>query len=783
LSSPDRPPSAALLYTLFFVSGFAALVYEASWSRQIGLAIGQTAQAAALVLAAYFTGLAIGQFFGGRFAARVSPLLGYGVAEFIAAAWGCAVPALLDWASTSTDRALWCFLILLPATIPLGATLPLMIEALAITPNSQSPNSRLSNPNSRGTTAYALNTAGGFVGIAATAVILLVAVGVRGSGYFAAALSAACGIVACLAALRDRQRFARPSPQANSEPSSAKNSWSWPALAAISGFGTLGLEVLYTRLFALIFHNSTYTFAAVVAVFLLALALGAFLASLAGRWYSPRHVAAVSFALGGLALAASITAFPWLTKLEYFSFGETFAGYLGGALGLVAIFVLPPITLLGMTLPAAIGAATSSRAVGTLTAANTLASAAGALAAGFFLPQWLGLWPAFALFVALFGVAGTILFFKNGSPPRACILGVLSAVAAFIVARGPMLDHPADGTRKLVQRWESAYGWIDVAREHDGALSIRQNLHYRYGSTANAAEQYRLGRIPLLLHPQPRDVAFLGLGTGLTAAPATIDASVERVDIIELIPEVVAAARLLNDSNLGVVDHPKVTIHTADARHELLRTERRFDVIVSDLFVPWESKTGYLYTTEFYETARQRLKPEGLFCQWLALYQLGPEQFELIADSYASVFPHTTIWWGRFDAKFPIIALVGSEQPLEIDAQELEQRLADLNRQTTGNDAELRTPGNLAEFFLGSWTREPARQLNTDEHPWLEFTAPISHRTGSTLAGPALRRYFDQVFSQLPFSGVQFQGASPELSQDAKRRRAIQRFRLFGDVE
>src|SRR5439155_25371910 len=89
-----------------------------------------------------------------------------------------------------------------------------------------------------------------------------------------------------------------------------------------------------------------------------------------------------------------------------------------------------------------------------------------------------------------------------------------------------------------------------------------------------------------------------------------------------------------------------------------------FDVIVCDLFVPWEGRAGYLYSVESYESARRRLKPGGLFCQWLALYQLGPEEFELIADSFASVFPSVTLWWGQLDGRHPILGLIGSDGPL-----------------------------------------------------------------------------------------------------------------------
>lgn len=775
---------AALVYSLFFFSGIAALVYEASWSRLVGLAVGQTAEAAALVLAAYFTGLAVGQFLGGRLAPRVQPLFAYGAAELVAAAWACLVPALLGWVGSpagpgeveafrdsSGGRAAWCFLILLPATIPLGATLPLVVATLTAGTGS----------GRRGSLAYGLNTAGGVVGIVAATAFLMIVVGVRASGYLAAGVSAACGLMACVVAIRRRDRSMSDVPGALAEKVEGPSAWA--VLAAISGFGTLGLEVLYTRMFALVFHNSTYTFGAVVAVFLLALSLGAALATRLGRRFSPRRIAAASFSLGGFALAVSIAGFPRLTGLNYFSSGETFAGYLAGAFGLVALFVLPPVALLGMTLPAAIQAASGSRAVGRVTAVNTLAGAAGAIAAGFVLPPLVGLWSAFGTFVALFGVAGVVLLVKGGNGRLASALALTMVLSAVVVVLGPLSDRREATGDDVARRWESAYGWVDVVRTRDGGLAVRQNLHYRHGSTAFAVREYRQGRLPLLLHPKPSEVAFLGLGTGLTAAPAAADESVESAIVIELIPEVVEAARMLSSSNLGVVDHPKVEVRVADARHHLLRTNRRFDVIVSDLFVPWESRAGYLYTVEFYKTVQRRLKPGGLFCQWIALYQLGPEQFELIADSFSSVFPNTTIWWGQFDAKHPIVALVGSEGPLTADPVRLEDRMDVWNGLPAGADPDLRVASDLPAFYLGGWTRDPSRKLNTDEHPRLEFTAPISHRAGRTLHGPALRRYFDEVFSRLPSSGVRFGGDLDVLIRDDERRRAIQRLGLFGDVK
>lgn len=751
------------VYLLYYLSGAAALVCEVSWSRQVGLVVGNTAGAAGLVLAAFFAGMAAGQFLGGRLASRVRPLIGYGVAELAVAGWVCLVPALLAAVSSSrvgdATASVLCLIVLLPATVPLGATFPFVAGHLASRTGGR-----------RVAFAYGLNTAGGLLGVVAATAFLLVNVGVVTSTYLAAGVSAVCGLVACGLGLRGRLD-ASPARDATSPDVPG----SWWAIAAVSGFGTLGLEVLYTRLFALVLHNSTYTFGAVLAVFLAGLSLGAALVAALGRRVSGPVLASVACALGAVAVSASLVAFTQLTGFDYFAAGSTFGGYLGGVLSLVAAVVLPPSVLLGMVLPGLL--AGCGRAVGTLAAVNTAAAVVGALATGFLFLPWLGLWGAFSLHVAVFGLTGATILFRGGRRGSATGVGVVVAVAAVVAGAAPERGfQPGRKEEEIVRRWETAYGWIDATRADD-SLRVRQNLHYRHGSTASAVREYRQGRLPLLLHPNPADAAFLGLGTGLTAAPAVADRGVERAVVVELIPEVVEAARLLSAANLGLADHPKVEVRVGDARHYLRRTDRRFDVIVADLFVPWESRAGYLYTVEFYETARRRLKPGGHFCQWLALYQFGPAEFELVADSFASVFPEVTLWWGQLDGRFPILALVGSDEPLDLCPDRLDARWSTAGELPGGADPELARPESLCEMYLGKWPGQPAVVLNTDEHPRLEFAAPVSQTSGRRLSGPPLRAYFDDVLVRLPQGGVRFQVPSENTSG---HRLAAQRLGLFG---
>ncbi|QDU21351.1 fused MFS/spermidine synthase [Urbifossiella limnaea] len=755
-----------LLYAVFACSGAAALVFEVSWSRQVGLVLGNTADSVAVVLAAYFAGLAVGQTLGSRIARRVSPLVGYSLCELLAAAWGLGLPSVLAaWDAPAEARAAWCFAVLLPATAPLGATFPLLAGHLS---------RRTPGGGRRVALAYAANTVGGVVGVLAASAGGLVVVGVTASSYLAAGVCAGCGATA-LALARRGGVAAVPAAA-----SSGGAGW-WVGLAALSGLATLGLEVLYARMFALVLHNSTTSFGVVLATFLAGLALGAAAAAALGRRVGPARLAVAAAGLGAVAVLTSVVLFVRLTGLNDFEAGDTPAGYFAGVLALAVAVVLPPVVLLGMVLPAAFAGA--GGALGRVVAANTLAAAVGSVAAGYLWLPALGLWWAFSVPAALLALPAVAALVARGRVVAGGGLAALVAAAVMLVGaspRQPTGDEAARG-EEIIRRWETPYGWIDVVRSRaDGSFRVRENLHYRHGSTgANAAREYRQGRLPLLLHPAPREVAFLGLGTGLTAAPVVADCGVERAVVVELIPAVVEAARLLGDANRGVVDHPKVEVRVDDARHYLRRTDRRFDVVVSDLFVPWESRAGYLYTIEHAAAVRRCLRPGGLFCQWVALYQVGPDEFELIADTLAAVFPTVTVWWGQFDARYGMVALVGSDAPLVLDPDRLAARFDAAGDPPGGADPELAAPASLPDLYAGDWPARPGRRLNTDEHPWLEFTAPLSQRTARTLTGPRLRAYFDAVLGVLPADGVRFDGPLAGLAGPTRRREA-QRLGLTG---
>ena len=782
---PTPPPP--IIHLVFFLSGFAALVYEISWSRQIGLLFGHTVYAASIVLASYFLGMAAGYLAGARWCSRLHPLRGYGYAEIAVAIWALFVPTVLSvvesqfiGAMSNSNpliqliiRAIFGLTIIFPATFALGLTLPMMAEWLS---------PRHGIDIGRVSLAYAANTLGALAGAVVTPVYLLSNAGVARSSYIAAGISALCAALAILISTRRSEAIDQaPSESPKSDPGS-KLTMQWTFIAALSGGVTLGLQVAYTRMFALVFHNSTYTFGTIVAVFLLSLAISAFIVSRLHQRISAESIIGWASCLGAITLSISVLIFLDRTRLEFFDEGTTFGEHMTAAYLLVLSVVAIPVLLLGLVLPAVWSAvdaqAGAGRVVGRLTAANTFAAAAGSLLIAFVIIPLLGLWWSFALLAILAYLPAIWLWWIAGKRTH-CIASFVAVMllAGISVGTGLSARTLPEGTQvKILKQWQSPYGWIDVVGvPSDNFLALRENIHYQHGDTGLSKDrEHRQGHIPLLIHPDPEDVLYLGLGTGLTAGSAVVHPDIESIDIVELIPEVVEAAALFGDYNHQLLNDERVNVHIDDARHFLLASNRKYDVIISDLFVPWQSQSGYLYTVDHYEVIRDRLQEDGLFCQWIGFFQIGQSEFEMIANSFASVFPHTSLWWGRVQAHQGMICLIGSNHPLEVDSDHVAARIA----QTFpggARDPYLSSPESVLRLYIGDWSQNPSAILNRDEWPRLEFSMPITYRNQGLLKRKAFVDYFDQVLTKLPDGKTRFRSKDPNQLESLNRKHQLQR--------
>ena len=702
-----------LLWLCFGLSGVAALGLELLWMRSAGLVLGATATTTSTVLACYFTGLGLGAALGRR--PSTGGVRRYAFLELGAAAGG--LWSLLVFRSALATGMLALAAAMLPATLCLGATLPVLGQALAA-----------GSVGRRGGLLYAINTAGGALGVAALGFGLPAAIGVTASYLTVVGASAAAGVLALL--VGDEGSPLRQGRGTATSPVAAPR---LRLLAAASGAIGLALEVLWIRLFAQVLHNSVYSFAAVSLVFLVALASGAALAGVLLAHVRATVVAALALVSAAVAAVGGLWSFVWLTgDLGYVGMETGLPAYLLRIVGLAAVTAGPGAIAAGAVLPALWAAfgekGGAARPLGDLTAANMFGAALGALGAGYVLLPRMGLRGGVLLAAVTYIVLADVV-----APPERRGRAVAYAALIVIVLANPLrapLTHLAAGEtlRRSVEGPAGIVTVVDSADDHQ----LRLDNFYVLGGSAAATNERRQGLLPLLLHPAPRRAAFIGMATGITAS-AGAALGVEETTVIELVPEVARlAATEFATWNAQLLERPGVRLVVDDGRRYLVTTAERYDVVVGDLFIPWHAGAGSLYAREMFETVAGRLAPGGLFCQWLPLYQLTREEFDVIARTFVAVFPSVTLWRDDFYANRPIVALVGQVAPPTLDLGSLRERIAALP--AWSDDPLLSSPRGLAMLYLGNLAGAPAvlgtGPINTDDSPVIEFLAPRLTRMG-----------------------------------------------------
>lgn len=781
-----RPTHRSLLLLLFFASGFAGLVYEVLWLHQLGILFGNTAYATSTTLAVFFLGQSVGQGWFGRYAHRLSnPLRAYAALELALAAAASTYFVLLPlyrWlypdlfallsGSPLTFAMVKCLLsigLLFPAAFCMGATLPVLGQHLVRRWGELAPTVSL---------LYGANTLGGALGALAAGFFLPPLLGFRNTYLAAIVLSA--GIAAIAYAFSQANDSKAQSPAASLDTAATPTSgtrWLVTSIAFLSGFLTLGLEVLWTRMFAQVLHNSVYSFAAILVTFLVALALGSLVAHRLSRARTqPTQPLFLLLSLAGLLVAATPFLFDYLTDgIGYLGPRQGWISYMTLVFGYAAAVMLLPGIVVGSVFPYLLKLcegldATAGAVVGRLASLNTAGSVAGSLIAGFFLLPQFGLWASIRGVAVVYLLAAIVVGMRTrfGALARfSPLLGIVLVLTIFDPTHLPLVDV-APGRETVREVWESAHGTVAVLEEGP-ILQIKVDNNYSVGANGSIANDRRQGELPLLIHPSPRSVFFLGMGTGITAGAALFQ-PVGQITTCELIPEVVEAAKkYFSPYSNGLFTDPRSRIVVADARNYLLGTEERFDVIISDLFVPWHAGTASLYSREHFTAVRDRLTPAGLFALWLPLYQLSQEEFSIIARTMLEAFPSVTLWRGDFLPETPVVALVGHASPTI------------LNLAAVANNVRARAggagyPKQVAEamtllFYAGNLTEARAlfasAPVNTDDSPEIEYRAPITQRevhagTSDWFTGINLVRFYAQLTALAPPRNDPFLAASNE---------------------
>ncbi|MGR9046584.1 MAG: fused MFS/spermidine synthase, partial [Gammaproteobacteria bacterium] len=546
----------SVLILLFFLSGMAALIYEVLWLKELGLLFGNTSQAMASTLAAFFLGLAAGGYYWGQKAA-VWPnrLKTYACLELAVA--GCALgyfvllkvygliyPVLFDCCGNNAvlfvaSKFVLALLMLFPPAFFIGGTLPVM--AHFVSPDTDGLGPKIA-------WLYAVNTLGAVAGTVLAGFFLPVWLGYRYSYGLAILISLTVAATALL----------MPATVPETTGRASRNGRSWthsPQLnftAFVSGLLMLALQVLWGRMFAQVLQNSVYTFALVLAVFLICLALGGWLARLLmnGRFDTETVVYFVLTA-GGLMVAISPFMFiGWTDGLHFIGSASDWPGYLAQIFLAALVIMGPPLILLGTVFPLLIRLAErqgagSGNIVGHLVSLNTVGAIFGSLLAGFVILGQIGLWSGIRLMAVVYLLtAGFWLPRLKLAKSRWALLpsfGIVLAVSVFDTGKLPVVRiDPVNEEESLLEVWESSSGTVAAVRQGDH-VKLKVNNYYTLGGTGSKALEQLQGSLPVLLHEQPRSVYMLGLGTGITAGGA-LSLPIESLTVTELLVDVVTAS-------------------------------------------------------------------------------------------------------------------------------------------------------------------------------------------------------------------------------------------------
>ena len=508
----------------------------------------------------------------------------------------------------------------------------------------------------------------------------------------------------------------------------------------LSGAAALAYEVVWTRAFSTLLGSTTYALSTMLATFMLGLAIGGALGGVLAdrRPGDLMHLGLCELGIG----AAGLVSVPIIQRLPatYLWLYRTFhlipPVFFALQVLLCAAVMLVPTLLMGMTFPLAARAVTArledvGTGVGSAYSFNTLGAVLGSVLTGFLLVPSLGLKGATAVAGAVNLAAGTALIVFSGDPRRrwAPLLALLYLPAAgaltldrdwtivtFFDAHRYLDEVPYDEIvardRAQLQRLftgEFAEGNISAFRTLDGFLLLQVGGKLEGTSSSDLGNTLLLADLPIAAHARPERMLVVGLGAGRTLQEAR--RHVPRVDVVEIHPGVVEVVRRFGPR--GVLDG--IEIIRDDARNFLLKAERReYDVISSEPSYPTDFGISNLFTREYFQLAATRLAPDGIYCQWLPYYLLTNDDVTTMVRTFASVFPHASIW------KVPLsldLIMIGSRTPFARSVEEIQQRVSAL------------IPGAPPAYVLSrspEAVRDIARRedvpLNTDDRPIVEFS-------------------------------------------------------------
>ena len=765
-----------LLYLIFFLSGATGLVYEVIWVRLTGLVFGNTAHAIATVLGAFMAGLALGSWKLGQQSDKLArPLRGYGILEICIGISAALVPIAfrsLDtvyWAiapsvetlpgGSAAIRFIASFIVLVIPTFLMGGTLPMLTRFFT---------ENVGEVERKVGLLYALNTFGAALGTMVAALYLIPEQGTTRTTLIIASINIAIGVFSIWLDSRAVNQPVEESGETSSQSEALEtNSTTLSPTAArlvlltlaASGFVSMTYEVAWTRALASLMGSSTYAFSIMLVTFLTGIALGS-------TYVSRRRPAVgigtlgliqLGVAVGGFIFLAGYVVAPYVILALVRALSYSFPAIVTTQFVVCSLLMIVATLFTGATFPIASQMASSrltvlGRTVGNIYSINTVGAILGSLVAGFVLLPLLGtertllaglfLNAALALLLLSEGAAGKRMEVPNWAAVVLLAVATLSMRGGIFWHRDMMdrgvLIYAQEFDRRPELSIAEHYADTDVVYFEEGnnaSISVRKGEDYlalRTNGKVDASNrddmmtQLAVAYLAGFYHPSPKDALIIGYGSGVTVGAATAIPELQNIDCLEIEPAVFQAGSFFSSINRKSYENAKVHVTYNDARNFMNMTRKQYDIIVSEPSNPWIAGVASLFTAEFYDRAVEVLKPDGVFVQWVQLYELDPEDLRMILSEVQRRFPEVSVW----NTGIGDLILIGTRTPQHLD-------LGRVRKIVNGDPSiakdfrdylKLSSPDGILAYYVMS--TEQVRALaanarrNTDARPLLEFHAP-----------------------------------------------------------
>lgn len=786
----------AIIFCAYALHSFTSLAHEVVWVKLLTVPFGMSLASVAVIIAVFVLGLAFGSFaiayVGRSWNGTALNRFGYlqaalgawtlllpqwvGVLDRAYTAWA---PAAESWVHTLLRLAAVIAAILIPSCL-IGAVFPLLADF--------SP--QLSREQARGPGRLYLI---GLLCSAAGAVIaplwLLPNWGISASSWAVGLVNLALAATAFGVGRRWVPPITMSANESEQEPSGlARSNLGW--VAFVLGFALFGLELIGAKVLWLSVDTTAYAEGILFAVILTAMAVGALLALVLRRLRMP----AVSM-LGHSLLLAALTQSLMIPLSGRLAFGfsnavQGTAWVTASVWGFCTAEAL--LVLMQLGLPVMFGAVAFTslcevtvrgrsgftNLIGRLYAWNNIGAVVGSLATALVLVPWLGMTSSLSVISLLLVVTGAVYLIRCEPGWASQTLGLCAALLISVPIvlwwrSGDITyrDFAAGPQHAVIFHHEDSLGIVEVleSRQDRSRILRSSRLRQEGGTQPQHVRMQRMqGQLPMLLQAEPRRILVVGLGTGISLSGMLWQGATD-VSCVEISGGVIRAEPFFRALNGDILGSGKVKLFHHDGREFVKLTPDRYDLIVQDVFFPYQAGVSNLYSVEHYRRCREKLAPGGSMGQWVCINQVGTEDLKTLVRSFASVFPHTTLWNDEI-----YLLLWGTLDPLTLDLKSVSERIE--TREATG---QLADPGDLLARFVcneqavAGWT--DGVETNTEDNARIEFQTPLqlSNLNSSTLAGRNLREL--QLLKQP--ANVICRTASPD--EEKLLARADQAARLY----